>query len=399
MAEMTTETPLWLRFNELHGRRAQQEFVVENALNLPSQVVDRRGLLLGTAEGLSNAPARTMDWLAHAMKMHGQDHWKQLRKGCAELTESFFSGRGNAATWVSFETCRDPISIQSPSLRNLPWDTQWDLPLANGKPGQYLFSSVDRSVCNVAFNRESLLFINQEQQHSRKIARFARTRSILTENGLLSALFDGWCAADPIDDAELIEKGLVPASLPLRRENAVSFSRFINWYALDAHGVIDAFSIELHHETAEIISIRRAKIPFELVLKMHPRQYGWFAHILNIAPPDLASLEIDLDERTFRNLQRLVTDKSGKANGYRRLLEVLLRFVETGSLRQAGIIAHAGSTKDVRRHLQSLERELNVSLLTTSTNKAGRRNSSIASPVAIAIGKWIRDKSDLCRET
>lgn len=389
---MAVKSEMWCRLSDLHGRRSESSLLIEKSLSasVPHGILDSRGILLSTADRLCTRPSRVVKWLEEGLSLKGLPHWPMLRRPCTELTASFFAQRQNAAAWVNFESSRYTLSAQAPQHRTYAFDEEWTLPIASGGAGKYEFRSVDESASTVSLDRAGVRFIDRDGLYARRLARFARIRSIMTPVGLVSGLYDSWCAADPVDDRIDVQAGRAPASMPLRVTPAVSATMMINWVAIDRQSNVDLFSIEIHPGSGEIVTVRRSHSSFELFLRIHGRYQEWLARLVDGADFNLEAPPPTLSEGLVRQVSRLLAHPTSVRFNLWTSLRVLLEYVRLGSLRQAGIACKVGAHKDARRHLANLERLLQIDLVDSSVNHPGRLNCSSPTPLAHDLCAWIR---------
>ncbi|WP_161603369.1 hypothetical protein [Blastopirellula marina] len=384
-SEMETPRPLWERLGELHGHNEKRIYVQEKLLGelAPPEVLDRSGTLLTTANKLMSDSSFAVEWLAEGLALRQKEHWRKLRSACVTALRQICARKGDAAAWVRFESCRDPITIQAPGLKNLPWETSWELPQATGTAGDFHFQSFNLAASDVSFSRQTLRFLDAEQKPASRLVHLARLRGLMSPNGPITGLFETWCAADPSDDKHCVEAGWVPAGYPLRVADQINTGLLIDLVCLDASGNADALTLELHPETSEIVSIRRARVPMELLLRSHPRYHDCLRRILGEQPDQDPVFSVEIEK-----LRSLMENPSSVRFNPVTALLVLCEFVSTSSLRQAGNNTVAGGHSGARRYLQKLEEFLGTSLINTHVNVRGNLNRSEPTLAAKELAAW-----------
>lgn len=382
---METPRPLWERLQELHGHHEKRIRIQEKPLGdlAPYGILDRSGVLLTAADQLAGDSDFAVEWLAEGLALRQKEHWHKLRPACINALRQICTGKGDAVAWVRFESCRDPITIQAPGLKNLHWETSWKLPRATGTAGNFHFQSFNEAASDITFSRRSLRFLNAEGNPASRLVHLSRLRGLTGPTGPITGLFETWCAADPVDDQDCVEAGWVPAGYPLRIADQINTGLLIDLVCLDASGKVDALTLELHPETSEIVSIRRARVPMEFLLRSHPRYHDCLRRILGEEPGQDPVFSMEIEK-----LRSLLENPSSVRFNPMTALVVLCCFVETGSLRQAGLKTHTGGNSGARRYLRELEEFLGIPLISTHVNVRGRLNRSEPTHAAKELSAW-----------
>lgn len=386
---MTFADNLWERLSDLHGRSLDGHFVDENPLGeiVPSGVLDRGGCLVSTAERLAHAPHFAVAWLAEGLGLGDKEHWRKLRPSCIQAVRQLFAGKSNLAAWIHFQTSRAPITVQAPEMLNRELGTTWDVPGVKGTRGNYRFRSINRAASEIALPLRSLEFVNAEGMPGTRLVQIARTRDLTAPTGYISGVFDTWCVADPHDDQQSVAAGWVPAGYPLRIENEVNTGMLMDFVCLHLTGEADALTLELHPHTAQLVSVRRARVPLELLLRCHQRYHDCLRQAIGEDPQQFSTFP-----REIERLMWLMSNPSSVSFKLITSLRVLLCYVEAGSLNEAGKKAGISDHSNARRHLDNLAGALGVELVTSSVGNSHQRNSSQPTPVAMELAMWVRSR-------
>lgn len=383
------DAPLWESFSRLHGRSRDGHFVDENPIGaiVPSGVLDRGGCLVSTAERVAFSPHFAIDWVAEGLVLHEKEYWKTLRPSCVHAIRQLFEGQGNVAALIHFESCRDPLTTQVPELRVNDWETSWDLPRVTRAKGNYRFYSSNPAAREISLPHRSLQFLDGQGTTETRLVHLARTRSLATPQGFISGLFDTWCAADPFNDRAHVAEGWIPAGFPLRVENQINTGMLMDFLCLHLSGVADALTLELHPHTAQIVSVRRARVPMELLLRCHQRYHDCIRQALGENPLQFASFPNEIER-----LQWLMSNPSSVRFKLMTSLRVLLHYVEERSLRRAAEKANVGNHSNARNRLDNLAEALGVSLINSHVSSSDQRNYSEPTPVAKELAMWARTR-------
>ena len=380
---------LWERLSDLHGRSLDGHLVHENPFGriVPSGVLDRRGCLVSTAERIERSPHFAVDWLAEALGLPEKEHWRRLRPSCIQIVRQLFAGKSNLAVWLNFQTCRAPLVEQVPELYNRELKTVWDLPEVAGTRGNYRFHSINSAASDITLPLRSLEFIGAEGTPGTRLVHMAWTRHLTTPPGYISGAFDIWCAADPYNDRETVAAGWVPAGYPLRVENNVNTGMLMDFVCVSLTGFVDALTLELHPHTAQLVSVRRAHVPLELILRCHQHYHDGLRQAIGEAPQQLATFP-----REIERLKWLMSNPSSVSFQLMTSLKVLLAYVEEGSLRKAGEKSGVGDHSNATKRLDNLADALGVELVTTHVEDSSERRSSEPTAVAKELAMWARSR-------
>lgn len=380
---------LWERQSDLHGRSLDGHFVDENPLGeiVPSGVLDRGGCLVSTAERLAHAPHFAVEWLAEGLGLDDKEHWRKLRPSCIQAVRQLFSGKSDLAAWVHFQSARTPLTVQVPDMHNRELATTWDVPGVKGTRGNYRFRSINPGTSEIALPLRSLAFVNAEGKPGTRLVHIARTRDLIAPKGYFSGIFESWCVADPYDDRESVAAGWVPAGYPLRVENQVNTGMLMDFVCLHLTGEADALTLELHPHSAQLVSVRRARVPLELLLRCHQRYHDCLRQAIGEDPQQFATFP-----REIERLMWLISNPSSVSFQLMTSLKVLMCYVEEGSLRRAGEKSGVGDHSNATKRLDKLADALGVPLISSQVSDTRQRRSSTPTPVAMELAMWVRSR-------
>lgn len=386
---MDSAKPLWNQLHTLHGHRRDLPFqdTIPIDAAIPSYCVSQHGGLLSTAERFADQPAMPLDWVAAGLELNQHESWKRLRAGCLSMMKRFFAKRGNAAAWIHFEGCRDPLTVQAPELRMAPYDPEWNLPSLKSQAGHYEFRSSLKQGPHVLFPRKSLVVVDAQGNPRTGLVRMSRSREVANEHSLLAGKFDTWCAADPEEHRDQIDKGWIPAGFPLRISPQLHTGMLIDWVVLNGQGMADMFTLELHPRSAEIVSIRSARVPIEVVFSSQRRYHGCIASTLGENPEDLPRSFV-LDDTIKQRLRQLIDNPHQVSFRVIHCLEVLCHFTRTGSLNRTGTELHVGENKGTRNLIRNLETYFQIDLVDYKTDIRGNKKARGPSQAAKEIVAW-----------
>lgn len=416
----------WQRFPELCGLANRRVFVDSNALGkaVPLGVLDQRGVLAWSAEQL--CLPRWADFSAHwvlgVLGLLHLDASTTAQALCESTARRYFAGEGNAASWVSVESCRDPITKQNKSVFEttaysspiswfeLPPEAEEELafvdPNSHLPPFELPHKLVRFSKGNAAvWKRPSLVRFG-------RIRAVPATYSIIGLSGQLAAYYDTWCLADADNDhhRDLIARLLVPAGENLRRK-VIQTSRLVNFVKVDAREDMRALTFEFCPESAELLSVRHTVQQLGLFHTFHPRHDQWLCRALAVEVPDervyqdgcLFSLEPPVGwpdplKRACRKLLVLLTGRDGK--WARERVEAFCLYYKLGSMWKAGFaIRHntvdptarsgrpsRGEHKGAQDPITRLQEEIRIPLFSVVS---GKQRKTMITNEGRLLGQWL----------
>ncbi len=272
------QAPVWERVPDLckaAGNGLPQLVVSENALQdclgRPT-VLDRRGLLLATEEHWCDGASGVPIAIGELLGVRGGEGWDRLDRTFDRVTRAFFSDASDYAAFISFETCRDRLPRQSPSLVRVPVGK----PIAYARPnpsrrrGSFEFDSV-------CLPQRLLNFASRDRRAGRsaRLVQVEQKRALGRDVG--AALFSTWCLADLGEDAKDLAGFRVPAGMTCEVGPGVNGARMVNWIRMaDRTGWLTSFSVEVHPGSGELLSIRTSQLSMRFLMEMHPRWHEWF---------------------------------------------------------------------------------------------------------------------------
>jgi len=161
----------------------------------------------------------------------------------------------------------------------------------------------------------------------------------------------------------------------------------IDWVALSGQGMAEMFTLELHPRSGEIVSVRSARVPIEVVFSSQQRYHACIASTLGEHAEDL-SRSLVLDERIKQRLRQLIDNPRQVRFQVFHCLEVLRSYVQSGSLNETGKRLHAGDAKGARRLIRRLEDYFGLDLVHTAKDRRGTLKITGPSAVAKELIAW-----------
>ena len=266
--------PVWDLLPQLPPPSRPQSVVRQGELagHVPAGVLDRRGLLLADEGRLASQGRYVADWIADVLDLRDAEYWAALRLG-VRLPHRNLLLRPRRRRVGLLRVLPRPAPVAKPrSDSDAVGRPSWGSRPVSRLTGFYSFGGV-------SLPSASLHFVGGGERltGSHHLVRSRRLRGIPTRFGLPTGFFDSWCAADPEQDRVVVAEGGIPA-VRRRQVGPISTGRMFTWAKLAGEGrplAVDTVSLEVHPPTAELISVRRATVPLELLLCVHPRYHCW----------------------------------------------------------------------------------------------------------------------------
>jgi hypothetical protein len=290
--------PLWDRigvFGRVYGRRPHY-VVWRNALAAAigsEQVLDQRGIVLGSEEELSRRSRFILGWMRRTLELAETPGWKRgVPDYVGALMTSFFEPTGNRVAWIMVETCRDRIRSRHTRLTE---ELRDDDSLDYRQPASVLLSRRHELSLDAGLRIPSrhLRFALPEGRNLKQ-ARLVRTdikRTLWTPSRPepFGALISCFCLANPGEDDDDLTKGFVPSGLQCRQPSGINAARLITWFRMmPDSGYLENYTIDLDPTTGQLLSLRFQQASLRLAIEMDPWLDDWLRSALRHFPRRLS---------------------------------------------------------------------------------------------------------------
>lgn len=234
----------------------------------------RLALHLRTQEALHRNASYAMDWLQELLCLQDTGIWADLKPRMVSSIHKFFSPNEiELGGWVSVESYRVPIATRLP-MKPPKSSVAFAEVTSGGHVPLHSFSRTEGALMTLPKS----LFVGAEGgeiYRNDPMVQMLATRELLIESESKKRLkyaFGIYASGDPEGHASDLYKARVPAGERCYADEAksVKLTQLVNFVKMTSEKEIEAWTVELHHESGKVVSGRPGLGSLEVYVKMQP---------------------------------------------------------------------------------------------------------------------------------